>query len=249
MQISIIIPTYNEAGHLGSLLKSLKSGAPAGVTEVIVSDGGSTDNTVCIAAKEGARVVISAAKGRAVQMHLGASIAKGGILYFVHADCTPPAGFVTDILMAVKNGYSLGRYRTRFDTCKGILKLNAWLTRFDFFFCMGGDQTLFITKKIYDQSGGFNPGMLIMEEYEFCERVRKYAAYKILPGKVLVSARKYIHNTWLQVQLANFKIMRMYRRGASQQAMVNAYRNALKPHPGLNPQQRLQQPENRVAGP
>jgi hypothetical protein len=66
-----------------------------------------------------------------------------------------------------------------------------------------------------------------MEEYEFCRRARKRAKYKIMKGAVLVSARKYDTNTWLKVQLANLKVVRMFKKGASQQEMVQKYQNML----------------------
>jgi hypothetical protein len=69
--------------------------------------------------------------------------------------------------------------------------------------------------------------MKIMEEYEFCERARKRGKYKILKGEVLVSARKYETNSWLQVQLANFQVISMYKKGASQQEILTAYAGML----------------------
>ncbi len=66
-----------------------------------------------------------------------------------------------------------------------------------------------------------------MEEYEFCVRARKYGKYKILEGETLVSARKYDTNSWLRVQLANSKIVRMYKKGASQQEILNTYKHML----------------------
>lgn len=226
--ISIIIPTFNEAENIGKLIRYLLSCDKGNQTEIIVSDGGSSDNTPAIAKQAGAIAIHSTQKGRAVQMNHGARIARGEILYFVHADCQPPNSFVEDILSAVGRGFSLGRYRTRFDSPRWILKCNAFFTRFDLFVCYGGDQTLFINKSLFDSLSGFDQEMMIMEEYDFVSRARKQGRYKIFQKNALVSARKYENNSWLAVQLAHKKVIKMYRKGASQQTIKEAYQNLLK---------------------
>jgi rSAM/selenodomain-associated transferase 2 len=230
MTISIIIPTFNESKNIAALVKYLLSKSDNTLAEVIVCDGGSNDNTAEIAKLAGANTILSQETGRAVQMNLGASIAKGDILYFIHADCFPPKTFIKDIQQAISHGYDLGRYRTMFLSNKKILKFNAWFTRFDIFFCMGGDQTLFIKKSFFKICSGFNEKMKIMEDYDFCERARKKGKYKILKGTALVSDRKYSNNRWLTVQLANLKIVKMYKKGASQQEMINIYKKLLNPY-------------------
>jgi rSAM/selenodomain-associated transferase 2 len=228
MTLSIIIPTYNEERNINPLIIFLQKYANNKVVEIIVSDGGSTDKTMEVADNMGVKTVISPAKGRATQMNFGASIASGDVLYFVHADTFPPETFANDIFEAVKEGYELGRYKTKFISDKPILRINEWFTRFDFFICMGGDQTLFVRKVLFERLGGFKKEMELMEEYEFCMRARKQAAYKILNGSALVSARKYEKNSWLQVQKANYKIVQLYKKGATQKTLVAVYENMLK---------------------
>lgn len=228
MQISIIIPVYNEAENIGKLISYLIQHNNGLVAEVIVVDAGSNDDTIIIAKKNGAKTVLSPQKGRAAQMNYGASIAKGDILYFIHADTLPPVSFTNDITTAIQKGFAIGRYRTKFNSRKWYLKINAWITRFDWFVCMGGDNTLFVTRQVFKKNNGFTNEMQIMEEYEFCERVRKEGAlYKILPGVALISARKYDINSWWRVQMANKKIISMYRNNASQQVMVDTYKKML----------------------
>ncbi len=225
--ITIIIPTHEEEKNIAVLVQYLKKNGGDRLQEIIVVDGGSTDGTVAMAEQAGARVVISPEKGRSPQMNYGASVAMGEILYFVHADTCPPPGFVSDIEKSVREGFLAGRYQTKFDSNKWVLKLNAFFTRFDLFMCYGGDQTLFVEKALFNKIGGFNPSMRIMEDYEIIERVKKGTKYKILAGKVLVSARKYDTNSWLRVQKANFTIVQMYKNGASQDTMVKKYRELL----------------------
>jgi rSAM/selenodomain-associated transferase 2 len=227
MKISIIIPTYNEEGSIVALLNYLRQHLAGREYDLIVSDGGSEDSTVEKARAAGAMAQVSPQKGRAAQMNYGASLASGEVLYFIHADCFPPSSFFADIEKALEKGYDLGRYRTRFDSDRTILKVNAWFTRFDLFICMGGDQTLFIRRALFEKLGGFCSNMRIMEEYEFCQRARQQGRYVILPGAALISARKYEQNSWLRVQLANARVVRMYKRGASQDEMTAAYRSML----------------------
>ena len=222
--ISIIIPTFNEGLNIFKLVSYLFANSLKNQIEIIVSDGGSKDNTLEEAQKAGALAVVSPKKGRAAQMNHGASMASGDVLYFIHADTFPPDTFAKDIINAISNGYGIGRYRTTFDSKKYILKLNAFFTRFDLFMCYGGDQTLFIKKDLFYSIGGFDETMLIMEDYEIITRARQKAKYKIFQKSALVSARKYDNNSWLQVQKANYSIIKMYKNGASQKAMVDRYR-------------------------
>ncbi len=227
MNISIIIPVHNEAENIDKLVRYLIQHKKKSVSEILVVDAGSTDNTMEIAKQAGAITIISPRKGRAAQMNYGASLATGDILYFVHADTFPPSSFANDIIEAVAQGFEVGRYRTKFNSTKWYLKINAWFTRFDWFICMGGDQTLFITKALYEKSSGFRTDMKIMEEFEFVPRVRKLSLYKIFKKSALVSARKYDTNSWWQVQMANKKIVSMYKGGADQESMINTYKKML----------------------
>ncbi len=227
MKLSIIIPVYNEAASIATLVRYLIKYSNDPFKEIIVVDGGSTDETFKVAEKAGATVVASSHKGRSAQMNYGAGLATGDVLYFIHADCFPPATFLKDIGDALQQGNDIGRYRTKFDSKKVILKVNAWFTRFDLFICMGGDQTLFVTRALFLQYCGFKEDMKVMEEYEFCERVRKTGKYKILDDVALISARKYEANSWLKVQLANAAIVKMYRRGALQKEMTDRYKEMI----------------------
>ncbi len=226
--ISIIIPAYNESEIIERLVKHLLQQAPKGKVEVIVSDGGSKDSTLLNASKAGAKALLSPQKGRAVQMNYGASFAKGDILYFVHADTLPPESYYEDILKAVASRYDAGRYIMRFDTRKWYLRFNEFFTRFDWFICYGGDQTLYVTRKFFDITGGFNGEMQIMEDYDFTLRLLKAGSrYKIFKKSVLISDRKYNMNSWWQVQRANSRIVSMYKKGASQEDMTSTYKQML----------------------
>ncbi len=225
--ISIIIPTLNEEDSLNKLIPYLKDCCPNNEIEIIIADAGSTDNTKAIAEKWGVKLVLSPVKGRAIQMNAGAKAASHDIVYFVHADTIPPQTFYTDIIEAVNKGYGLGRYFTKFNSNKWLLKLNAFVTRFDWFICYGGDQTLFVTQSLFKKLRGFNEELLIMEEFDFVKRARAFARYKIFSKSALISARKYDNNSWLRVQTANATIVRLYKKGISQKELVEKYRSML----------------------
>jgi rSAM/selenodomain-associated transferase 2 len=225
--ISIIIPVLNEEENIPNLIPYLKGQYPPGSVEIIVVDGGSTDRSVNLARMLGAKVITSVKAGRAAQMNCGASMARNEILYFIHSDAIPPETFYSDIVGAVFSGYAIGRYRTKFDGGSRWLDINAFFTRFDWFICYGGDQTMFITKTLFQKINGFNDQMVVMEDYDLVKRARQYSPYKIFKGTTLVSTRKYKNNSWLRVQYANLKVIIMNILGVSQAQMLSAYRKAL----------------------
>lgn len=229
MKISVIIPSFNEADNIGCLIESLKINGKNYLHEIIVSDSpNSTDTTKEIAQKLGAIAQKSPQKGRAFQMNFGASIATGEILYFVHADVKINPDYAFDIVKAINSGHYFGCYRYQFDANDWILKINAFFTRLPFIWCRGGDQTLFIRKEDFLKVGKFREDYQIMEDYEFIIRAKKVLNFKIIPKNVIVSARKYKTNSYLRVQKANFKIMRMFLSGkASQKEMTETYRRML----------------------
>ena len=229
MKISVIIPTYNEADNIGCLIESLKIYGEKHLHEIIIADSpNSTDTTKEIAQKLGAIAQKSPQKGRAFQMNFGASLATGEILYFVHADIKVNPDYAFDIVNAINSGHDFGCYRYQFDTDDWLLKVNAFCTRMPFIWCRGGDQTLFIRKKDFLKVGKFREDYQIMEDYEFIIRAKKVLKFKIIPKNVVVSARKYKTNSYLRVQKANLKVMRMFLSGkASQEEMMETYHRML----------------------
>lgn len=228
MTISIIIPTYNEAQHIKQTVMKLRQHGGLSVVEIMVVDGGSQDNTLAEAKAAGAIVLTSPQKGRAAQMNFGAKHAKGEILYFVHADVSVPASYVTDIQESLTSGHELGCYQYQFDSPKFMLKINAYFTRFSFLFCRGGDQTLYITRGLFDQLGGFEERFVIMEDYDILIRATRLARLKIIPKNAIVSARKYENNAWLRVQLANLTAMLLFNFKANPQRIARTYKKMLK---------------------
>ncbi len=224
--LSIIVPTYNEENSILDLLVHL-SNAIAPSDEILVVDGGSADETVSIVEENGFTCLKSPLKGRAAQMNLGTEKSSGEVLYFVHADTFPPATFRDDIQESISKGYEAGCYRYRFDSNHLLLKINAYCTRFDRLMCRGGDQTLFITRKLFEDLGGFREDFMIMEDYDLIQKIQSRAGFRIIPKNAMVSARKYDHNGYFRVNFANLIIFMMYFAGLSQETMVHAYKNLI----------------------
>ena len=230
MELSVIIPTLNEEKNIGELLTYLKSQLEGFVFELIVADAGSNDFTREISIKNDAIVLNCERMCRAHQMNEGASMAKGAVLYFVHADARPPLKFFDAIQSAIKQGFELGCFRFRFDSNSTLLAVNSYFTRFKSITFRGGDQTLFITKDAFEKLNGFNETMRIMEEYDFIIRAKKLFKFKIIPKDAIVSARKYEDNSYLRVNFANLVVFTLFRFGASQQLMLRTYNRLIK-HP------------------
>ncbi len=189
--ISIIIPVLNEEKHIFNLLSHLKESASNQyIKEIILVDGGSTDNTIKIAKKLGVKVVHST-KGRAKQMNFGAQNALGKILYFLHADTYPPSNFDSLIFEARLKGRAVGCFRMRFDSNSWFLSFFAWFSRVNHTICRGGDQSLFIDKEIFISANGFDESYEIYEDNEFIRRISKQHHFTVLPEYVVTSARKY----------------------------------------------------------
>lgn len=243
MDISIVIPTLNEADRIGELVQYLREceNGPNDF-EIIVVDGYSTDDTELVARRAGA-VTMRAQRGRAVQMNHGASRAKGDILFFLHADTTPPPSFRKDILHTIRQGYSAGCYRLSFDYNHWFLKLNCWFTRFNFTRFRFGDQGLFVTRDLFQRSGCFNNSLALLEDQDLVRRIRRMAGFKVLDRAVVTSARKYLQNGILRLQFIFLLIYVLYSMRFSQRRLTTLYRrlirderNAPQSRPSLEPE-------------
>lgn len=226
MMLSYIIPTLNEEDHLPQLLDRLIAGKKE-EDEIIVVDGGSKDATLAICCKAGVQSITLSRGCRAIQMNKGASLAKGDVLFFIHADTLPPKSHREDIMRTLKAQADAGSFRTQFDSNLFILKLNAFFTRFSPLWCRGGDQGLFVKKAVFQEMQGFCEDHRIMEDYEFLQRLRDNYNFQVVPKDFIVSARKYDSNSYIRVQWANFLVFRAFLKGASQEKLIHTYRKWL----------------------
>ncbi|NTV01680.1 MAG: glycosyltransferase [Chlorobiaceae bacterium] len=225
-ELSIVIPAWNEEAVIGRTLEAICA-ATAGRNdvEIVVSVSGD-DRTAGIASGFPA-IVCRSEKGRGIQMNTGAEHASGRILYFLHADTIPPPTFCDDILDAVRAGHPAGCFRMEFDDPHWIMQLYGWFTQFPLTVCRGGDQSLFITRQLFKEIGGFDASMQVMEDIEIIERIEHRVPLRILDRAVTTSARKYRENGMIQLQAVFGMIHLMYALGFDQEEIRSFYRNAV----------------------
>lgn len=224
--ISIIIPTFNEQESISALIGYLKKNSPIGL-EIIIVDGGSTDETVKIAEKAGAIVESSPKKGRSRQMNIGAKISTNDILYFLHADTIPPSSFYYEIKTAIEQGYEAGCYRLSFDNNHPLLTFYSWFTKFNIDIFRFGDQSLFVSKRVFELVDGFDEELIVMEDQEIVKAIKKESNFLIFNKSVITSARKYEKIGIIKLQLIFTAIIAMYYAGIDQQKIARFYYQAI----------------------
>ncbi|BAU14803.1 hypothetical protein LEP3755_53560 [Leptolyngbya sp. NIES-3755] len=186
MQVSIVIPTLNEASSLGRTLRQLAVLEPSAI-EVLVVDGGSEDETVSIAQAAGATVIQCDRRGRSVQMNCGAKSAIGDVVCFLHADTSVPddlvavieqtlidsaivcGGFVS-LMAGAQNtrwGISLHNYLKTY-YAPLLFRPHLFLRGLRLLF---GDQVIFCRRSEFWECGGFDERLPIMEDGDLCLRL------------------------------------------------------------------------------
>ncbi|WP_100610091.1 TIGR04283 family arsenosugar biosynthesis glycosyltransferase [Confluentibacter lentus] len=135
--------------------------------------------------------LLNSEKGRAKQMNLGAKNASGNILYFLHADSFPPKDFDQFIIEKIEKGHQAGCFRMQFDSNHWWLKLAGWFTQFNWKICRGGDQSLFITKELFNDLGGYNETYIICEDYILINKLYERTPFTVINKKLKTSARLY----------------------------------------------------------
>lgn len=228
--ISVVIPTYNEADQIEHTISKTRAACGNAEIEIIVTDGGSTDDTIHTAKNAGATAILSDRKGRAAQMNKGAALARGDILYFLHADSIPPKNFTAHILDAVNKGAVSGCFRLAFDHNHWFLKANCWFTRFDVNAVRFGDQSLFVLKEVFERCGGFREDLIMMEDQEIVHRIKKHGKFKVMDDAVITSARKYLDNGIYRMQGIFFRIWLLYYLGYSQERLLKLHRRLIRKH-------------------
>lgn len=221
--VSVIIPTLNEYHTIGRLLDRLLLSEEI---ECIVADGGSGDHTRDIAARSGA-TVLKVSGGRAFQQNAGAAIARGHILFFLHADTLPPEGYADKIRAALDDpSIAAGAFRFKTDDDRTVMHLVEWVTnlRSRVVQLPYGDQGLFLEKRVFDEMGGF-PLIPIMEDFVLMGRLRARGRVITLSDTAVTSARRWRHLGVIRTTLMNQIMILGFLGGMPIQRLERFYRN------------------------
>ncbi len=221
--ISIVIPTLNEAAELPETLRRLR--AVPEVKEIIIADGGSGDDTVKLAEAAGC-VVVSSATGRGRQLRAGAERATGEVILFLHADTwVPPDAGEALLACLAQPGVAAGGFYKIFRDPPN------WLVRGSKFKCwwrllvarrVMADQGIFLRRETLARIGGV-PDVPLMEEFELCQRLRPLGRIALADATVVTSARKFRKLGVLRTYALMWRVTVGYYRGVPLEELRRLY--------------------------
>jgi rSAM/selenodomain-associated transferase 2 len=221
MPLSVIIPTLNAADCLPAALAGLR----AHVAEIVVADGGSTDDTARIAEKAGA-LVIGAPRGRGNQLAAGAAASRGAWLLFLHADCRLESGWESAVRAFIAAPGAAGRagyFSFALDdasrAARRLERIVRW--RCNRLMLPYGDQGLLMARSLYDEIGGF-AAIPLMEDVDLVRRLGRRRLAPI-PVPLYSSARRYVEDGYLRRPLRNLLCLSLYFAGVEPRHIARLY--------------------------
>ncbi|WP_163336358.1 TIGR04283 family arsenosugar biosynthesis glycosyltransferase [Desulfopila sp. IMCC35008] len=222
--VSVIIPTLNEETNLSRLLPQLQALTPP--LEIIVSDGGSVDNSTIIAEKNGV-LLCCEGRGRGAQLNAGADLATSDVLLFLHADSTLPVASYCGLLesLAAQEELRGGAFRFSLEGTPGLwprlyefnVQLRCRLLNLPY-----GDQGFFIYRSNWQQGLQFSD-IPLMEDVEWWRRVNDTLKMCILPYPLITSARRFQKRGYLVSAMRNLWMLTRYQCGVSPFKLVEEY--------------------------
>lgn len=226
-ELSIIVPTLNEGALIEPLLVEL---AKLPDTQVLLSDGGSTDGTLTVAGS--LAQLVCGAPGRAAQMNRAAALATGRWLWFVHADTRFLQGAAPLAQAICQSSAQWGRFNVRLDAPE--LHFRVIETLMNWRSCLSaiatGDQGLFVRRDQFERCGGF-PIQPLMEDIELSRRLRAYARPDCRAERLLTSARRWQRHGVMSTVLLMWRLRFDYWRGVSPERLAQRYRTCSSPTP------------------
>lgn len=223
--LSIIIPVWQEREHLPSLLHYLTT-CPDLIPHaeiIVVSCEGDCRYDLPEINPLVVRLVHCPNKGRAAQLNYGVATARGEVLYFLHADTFPPANFQNQIMDAKQAGYDCGSFYIHFDEPHFLLQFFSSFFRWDVPLMRFGDQSLFVSKELFGEIGGFREDHLVMEDQEIAWRLYRTGRFRLIPVPVLSSGRKFRKNGTIRLLMIFSLLYVMYYFRFPQKMLVKMY--------------------------
>ena len=220
-RISVIAPVINEQEQLAATLSHVHLG-PA--DELIVVDGGSTDQTLDIA-RSFTPHVLSSPPGRARQMNLGATRASGDILLFLHADTRLPPGGLDAVRRAMQAPQIAGgAFRLAIEPATPALRLIAWganwrsrLGRLPY-----GDQALFVRRYLFEQLGGYADEPFL-EDVKLVRAMRRHGRLTLVSQPARTSGRRWLHEGVVYTTVRNNIIVGLFFCGVTPTTLKRWY--------------------------
>jgi rSAM/selenodomain-associated transferase 2 len=224
--LSIVVPTFQEAGSIAATVDAAR--VLGAEVEIIVVDGGSSDETTEIARLHGARVIAAGERGRARQMNQGAATAAGDVLLFLHADTLlpPDAGSVIDAILS-DPAVAGGCFRLKFDDDHPMLRVSSVLTRFGFRLFHYGDCAYFVRRDTFREMGGFH-ALPLLEDIDFWLRLNRTHRIVVARASVLTSARRFRQVGVIRQQTLAALIVLLYMLGVGAPRLARFYHRFTK---------------------
>ena len=220
--LSAVIPTLDEAVHISRTLEALSPLRRQGL-EIVVADGGSNDGTPEIAHPL-ADAVVKCPVGRARQMNAGASWSRGEVIWFLHADTSPPENALQHIQRAVQDGADWGWFDIRLSGYDPALRVieRCMNVRARLSGVATGDQGLFVRRSVFRAIGGF-PDIALMEDVAISKRLRSSALRKIISAPLITSSRRWERDGVLRTVLLMWRLRLAYFLGVDPDELVGRY--------------------------
>lgn len=222
-KISIIIPVLNESGCIEENLRRLQPLQQNG-HEVIVVDGGSTDNTMEIASHY-ADIVIAHDRGRSLQMNAGTVAASGDLFLFLHADTRLPA-LVDHLLqsIAICNEEFWGFFKVRLSGKNVLFRvIESFMNQRSRFSKVGtGDQALFVTRNLFRQVNGYDE-IPLMEDIAICRKLKRVIVPVSMNMPVMSSSRKWESKGIISTVLLMWQLRLAYFLGVNPSLLAKKY--------------------------
>lgn len=217
--LTIVIPTLNARASLATCLSALD-----GDDQILVVDGDSTDGTVALARRAGARL-IAAPRGRGSQLQAGGEAATGDWLLFVHADTRLGEGWRDAVATHVATTPDRAGYfdlRLDDDAWQARVIERGVAVRSRMLGLPYGDQALLISRRLYDEVGGFRP-LTLMEDVDLVRRIGR-GRLRRLGAIALTSAERWRRDGWLRRSTRNLACLALYGVGVAPSRLARFYR-------------------------
>jgi rSAM/selenodomain-associated transferase 2 len=221
MQVSIIVPAFNEAPLIRPFLQHLRERAPE--AEIVVADGGSSDGTADLASGFCDQLVVSK-RNRAIQMNAGARAAHGEILWFVHVDAEVPWGCLSEITRIMNDSRVIGGYfRIRLPRGSVYRLTDSFAHYAGILLRMRcGDHGIFCRRTAFLDIGGF-PEVPLMEDVEFYRELQRRGRVTYSHRRILASPRRYETVGRVRLTLAHGFVATLYIFGVPLSKLASIY--------------------------